>query len=97
MVRLPKEGGEAPKKRGRPPLSKTRDAKAEQERSALLPEAAADTGAASAAAVPAAPEPKAPRPRGRPRKVVPAEPETRPLPEPPAICSGYYGYKNDRK
>ena len=85
MVRLPKEGGEAPKRRGRPPLNKTRDAKAEQERSALLPEAAADTGSASAAAAPAVPEPKTPRPRGRPRKVVPAEPETRPLPEPAAV------------
>ena len=71
MVSLPKAGGEAPKRRGRPPKKAL---EAQQEPAGD----AASLGAAenpAAAAVETAP--RVPRPRGRPRKVVPP-PEVEP-------------------
>ena len=71
MVSLPKAGGEAPKRRGRPP-KKVLEAQQEP---------AGDAASLGAAENPAAaavdPAPRVPRPRGRPRKVVPP-PEVEP-------------------
>lgn len=65
MVRLPKEGGEAPKRRGRPPKKAL---EAQQEPAGgTTPLGTAERPAAAAAE----PAPKVTRPRGRPRKVVP--------------------------
>ena len=69
MVRLPKEGGEAPKRRGRPPKKVLEEVLEAQQ------EPAGDATSIGAAGSPAAaevePAPKVTRPRGRPRKVVP--------------------------
>ena len=78
MVKLLKEGGAAPKRRGRPPLNKTREVEPDENKGAPSPEPVEN---ALSAAETAAPAPKATRPRGRPRKVVPAPEESRPVPE----------------
>ncbi len=68
MVRLPKEGGEAPKRRGRPPKKVLEEVLEAQQ------EPAGDAVSLGAVESPAAvtePAPKVTRPRGRPRKVVP--------------------------
>ena len=65
MVRLPKEGGEAPKRRGRPP-KKALEAQQEPAGGTTLLGTAERPAAAAAELAP-----KVTRPRGRPRKVVP--------------------------
>jgi len=65
MVSLPKDGGEAPKRRGRPPK------KAVETRQEPAGDAASLGAAGSPAAAEVEPAPRVTRPRGRPRKVVP--------------------------
>ena len=71
MVSLPKAGGEAPKRRGRPP-KKVLEAQQEPAGAAASLGAAENPAAAAVEMVP-----RVPRPRGRPRKVVPP-PEVEP-------------------